>query len=470
MSLWRGSRAGALENPNVPITMNDLASLVGWSQRTAAGVAVTQDSALRQITVVACQRIIAETVATLPVGVFRRDGQLVRREPTPAWMDQPNPDLDWVELIEDLLYGCLGDGNGIAQVVRAGDRVLELYPQDPQQVTLQRGKDRRLFYRMADGTPWASESVLHVRAFRRPGSLRGISPIEKHRQALGLALAAEEFGAAFFGNSATANGVIETAAKLTREQAQILVDTFMRQHGGLAQAHKPGVLTEGATWKQVTIPPEHAQFIQTQQFSVSQIARMYRVAPHLVGDVERSTSWGTGIEEQNIAFVVYTLLPWIVRLERVLTRLHRPPAYPGGVIPLDAPYVKFNVEGLLRGSLKTRYEAYAIGRQWGWESANSVLALEDREPIDGGDTYLSPLNMIDAKDTDTRPLRDRAQAAYFLGHAQPPLIAAQLAGFELTDTQVADIEAFEPPHPAATPPADPSVPPDDSTTPGTETP
>ena len=142
------------------------------------------------------------------------------------------------------------------------------------------------------------------------------------------------------------------------------------------------MLSDGAKWHQLSIAPDEAQFIETRRFQLNEIARLYRVPPHLIADVDRSTSWGTGIEEQSIGFVVYTLRPWIVRLERALSEL----------IPGNG-YVRFNVEGLLRGDTKSRYEAYAVARQWGWLSVNDIRDLEDLDPVTGGDTYLSPLNM-----------------------------------------------------------------------------
>jgi HK97 family phage portal protein len=443
--LLPGSERRSLENPNVAISANELASLLDMTVRTASGVVVNQESATRQISVTACQRIIAETISALPLGLYVKHGKTVERLPLPRWADLANPDLEGPDLVEDFIYSLLSDGNAFTQIVRdRRDDVVELYPLIPNQTQVDRLSTRepvKYTWFDLDGRSHvdygpSGRDILHIRAFRRPGTLRGLSPIERHRQAIGTGLATEEFGATFFGNGAQAGGHIEHPGKMSRQAAQVLVETWMRDHGGLRRAHKPGVLTEGMTWKQTQIPPEHAQFLDTQKFTVAQIARMYRVPPHLIGDVERSTSWGTGIEEQNIAFLKFTLLCWIIRVERALTTLVRPTRDP------DGPYFKFTVDSILRGSLKERYEAYAIARQWGWESANSVRHLEEAEPIEGGDTYLAPLNMMDAADISVRPLRDRAQAAYYLGqlHNMPAEVAAQLANFELTDEQLTAID------------------------------
>ena len=454
-------RRSTLENPATPLTADQLASFLGLSGRTAAGVVVNTTTATRHITVAACQRLIAETIATLPVGLYNTDSDgKTRQLPDPRWLNQPNPDIDRIELLEDLLYGLLGDGNGFSQLTFKAGEVWEIYPQLPEQVDLKRPNPAApLTYLCTNDwgqTEWASDQVLHVRAFRRPGSLRGISPIERHRQAIGLGLATEEFGAGFFGNGATASGVIETPNDMSPNQARILMDSFMAQHTGVGNAHRPGVLSNGASWRQVSIPPEHAQFLETQEFSVSQIARMYRCPPHLVGDVDKSTSWGTGIEEQNIAFVVYTLRTWITRLESAFTRLVRGPRATTG------PFIRFDVEGLLRGNIESRYKAYATGRQWGWESVNSILALEGREPIASGDVYLSPLNMISATDSAVRPARDRAQAAYFLAQAGfPPAACVELLNLDITEQQltklITDQIALTPPKPPVA--IDPNDPP-----------
>ena len=228
--------------------------------------------------------------------------------------------------------------------------------------------------------------MFHVQAFSLPGQLKGVPPLEMARNMIGAGLAGQEYGERFFAQGLGAAGVIEVPGDLTIEQARELKSDFAKANTGLRKQHLPPVLTAGAKWAQLSISPEQAQFLESRQFSVAEVARFYGVPPHMIGDVERSTSWGTGIEQQGIGFVTYTLMPWLERLEQAYTRhlLFRP----GG-------FVKFNVSGLLRADLKTRMEAHAIGRQWGWRSADEVRAFEDERPLpDGlGQSYMVPLNM-----------------------------------------------------------------------------
>lgn len=368
------------------------------SGNTYAGKRVSQTTALQLGAVHACVTLISDSVASMPIDAVQRDGQ--RRRPIdkqPAWMRQPNPDDDGFSLVEALVTSLLLDGNGYAEVIvdRLG-RVVELWPLNPRAVTAVRRNARRekvLDVQLENGRvvrdvpmyrPGGPSGVLHFRAHRQAGSLKGASPIGRAKQAIGLGLVTEEYGARFFGQGTHAGGVIELEGKANPDVVKRLKDNWEEHHSKPGKFHRPGVLSDGAKWRQLTVTPDEAQFLETRGFQVGEIARFYRTPPHMVGDVERSTSWGTGIEEQGIGFVVYTLRSWIARLEGPLSLL-----VPG----TGSTFVRFNVEGLLRGNTKGRYDAYAIARQWGWMSANDIRALEDLDPIPGGDAYIVPMNM-----------------------------------------------------------------------------
>lgn len=355
---------------------------------SAAGVQVSQDKALRLSTAWACIRMLSEDVATLPVQTFTRDGDTRREVAKPRWMVAPNAEATWVEVIQQSMTGLLTDGNAALEVVR--DRFaepVELWPLDPRTVDLRRNSAGRPEFQITPETgssytlPW--ERMLYIRGFMLPGSTKGLSPIAYARETIGLGLASEQFGARFFGQGAQPGGVIEIPAGATQEQIDQLVSNWKKHHQGLRNSHEPGVLTGGATWQSVTIPPDDAQFLETRKFSVEEVARFYRVPLHKVNQLDRSTF--SNIEQQAIEYVVDGVRPWLVRLESVFNALLRP-----GVFP------KWNVEGLLRGDTKSRYEAYQIAHGGPWMSADEIRAKEDQNPIGaarGGDVILQPLNM-----------------------------------------------------------------------------
>jgi len=229
--------------------------------------------------------------------------------------------------------------------------------------------------------------VFHIPGLRMPGSLAGVAPLELAREAVGLGLTAEEYGAAFFQNGARPDLVIQLpeGAKATEDVIKRLKVGWANRHQGAAKAHKPGVLSDGATLKEISIPPEHAQFLQTREFQREDIASWFRVPPHMVGLVSKSTSWGSGLEEQSTGFARYTLAPQIRRAELALSAI-----LPG------FQFIKWNMAGLERASLEKRYASYSVGRLGGWLSANDIRRLEDMDPIDAGDEYLVPMNMTPA--------------------------------------------------------------------------
>jgi hypothetical protein len=229
--------------------------------------------------------------------------------------------------------------------------------------------------------------VWHLRGLSSDG-LVGLSPIQLMRQAIGLGMATEEFGARFFGNDARPGGVLQHPGVLGNEAFERLQSSWETRHGGLSNSHRVAILEEGMQYSQIGIPPEDAQFLETRKFQVTEIARAFRVPPHMLADLERATF--SNIEHQSIEFVVHSIRPWLVRWEQSIQQQ----------LMLDRDrqkyFAEFVVDGLLRGDTVSRYQAYATGRQNGWLSANDIRTLENMNPVDGGDIYLVPLNMVPA--------------------------------------------------------------------------
>jgi HK97 family phage portal protein len=359
-----------------------------------SGVDVNQATALRLIAVYACVRLISDTIAALPAHAYRKQGD-ERKEVSrpPFWLEMPNIETTWFEFVERCLSSLNLDGNAFIAIT-ARDNLgfpAEFYTLHPRSVDVRREKGRTFFVwegtqelsRFSPRTPMGD--VLHIKAFN-DGGLRGLSPIDVARQAIGLGLATERYGSRFFGKgSGSMPGVIQVPQmdqKTTNDQIQAMRDAWAGAHEGIENAHKPGILTGGATWQTVSISHEDAQFLDTRKFQVSEIARLFNVPPHLIQELDTTTSWGTGIEQQSIGFVRFSLLPWLVRLETSFNQL-----LPRG------QFLKFETKGLERGDSTAQAELYAKAIQNGWLSRAQVRRLEN-EPVDDPELekYLYPSN------------------------------------------------------------------------------
>lgn len=371
---------------------------IGLGLPSTAGVRVNEESALRVTAVYACVRVIAETVASLPLPLYRRlerGKEKVTEHPLyPVLHDMPNPEMTSFTFREVLMTQLLLWGNAYAQIVRdKRGQVLELWPLLPAGMELVRDeKTKQLVYRYAEGMKtieYKAEQIFHIPGLSFDG-VKGLSPIAVAREAIGLALATEEFGSRFFGNGARPGGILEHPGVV--KDPEKLRKSWEEVYKGLQNSHKIAVLEEGMKYHEIGIPPEDAQFLETRKFQLNEICRIFRVPPHLVGDLERATF--SNIEHQSIDFVVHTIRPWLVRWEQSIVKALLLPEERKLYFP------RFNVDGLLRGDFKTRMEGYAIGRQNGWYSANDIRELEDMNPIPeeaGGDLYLVNGNMLPAK-------------------------------------------------------------------------
>lgn len=370
---------------------------------SVAGKAVTEHSAMQMTAVYACVRILSEAIAGLPLHLYRYndDGGKEKALDHPLYLllhDEPNPEMSSFVFRETLMTHLLLWGNAYAQIIRNGKgAVVALYPLMPNRMTVDRDSQGQLYYSyqmtnsdaptMPGGTVILKPSdVLHVPGLGFDG-LVGYSPIAMAKNAIGLAIATEEFGAKFFANGATPGGLLEYPG--TVKDPDRVRESWNKGFSGSQNAGKVAILEEGMKYTPISIAPEQAQFLETRKFQINEIARIFRVPPHMVGDLEKSSF--SNIEQQSLEFVKYTLDPWVVRweqsIQRTLLTAEEKKQY----------FVKFNLEGLLRGDYQSRMNGYATARQNGWMSANDIRELEnlDRIPAsDGGDLYLINGNML----------------------------------------------------------------------------
>ena len=370
---------------------------------STSGKTVTERSAMQMTAVYSCVRILAEAIAGLPLHLYtyKEDGGKEKAIGHPLYLllhDEPNPEMSSFVFRETLMTHLLLWGNAYAQIIRNGKgEVVALYPLMPNRMTVDRDSSGQLFYSyqmnnsdaptMKTGTVILKPSdVLHIPGLGFDG-LVGYSPIAMAKNAIGLAIATEEYGAKFFANGATPGGLLEYPG--TVKDPDRVRESWNKGFSGSQNAGKVAILEEGMKYTPISIAPEQAQFLETRKFQINEIARIFRVPPHMVGDLEKSSF--SNIEQQSLEFVKYTLDPWVVRWEQSLSRALFTPE------EKKKYFFKFNVEGLLRGDYQSRMNGYATARQNGWMSANDIRELEnlDRIPAEeGGDLYLINGNML----------------------------------------------------------------------------
>ena len=374
---------------------------------TTSGKTVTERTAMQMTAVYSCVRILAEAVAGLPLHLYKytENGGKEKAIDHPLYRllhDEPNPEMSSFVFRETLMTHLLLWGNAYAQVIRNGkNEVIALYPLMPNKMSVDRDSNGQLYYSYYRGSDEAirdtqntvilkPSDVLHIPGLGFDG-LVGYSPIAMAKNAIGMAIACEEFGAKFFANGAAPSGVLEHPG--TIKDPSRVRDAWQSQFGGSSNSGKVAVLEEGMKYTPISISPEQAQFLETRKFQINEIARIFRVPPHMVGDLEKSSF--SNIEQQSLEFVKYTLEPWLVRWEQAMVR--------SLISPTDKNryFIKFNVDGLLRGDYQSRMNGYATARQNGWMSANDIRELENLDlipPEAGGDLYLINGNMTKLED------------------------------------------------------------------------
>ena len=360
-----------------------------------SGKSVNARTAIQVSTVYACVRVIAETVASLPFSVFEQDktgSQKALDHPLYRILhDEPNPEMTSFVWREAMLTHLLLWGNSYSQILRAGrGSVIGLYPLLPDHMEVDRDDKGKLTYTYSttsgEQVKLRPEDVLHIPGLGFDG-IMGYSPIAVERNAVGLSIAAEEFGGKFFGNGATPSGILTHPNTVKNPKA--LRESWMEAYGGSSNANRVAILEEGMTFTRISMPNNEAQFLETRKFQVEEICRIYRVPPHMIADLEHATF--SNIEHQSIDFAVHCIRPWLVRIEQSVNRALFSEKEKGRF------YCQFNLDGLMRGSYKERMEGYSIARQNGWMTANDIRNLENQNPIpkeDGGDALLVNGNMI----------------------------------------------------------------------------
>jgi HK97 family phage portal protein len=361
---------------------------------TESGANIDQNTSMRISAFYSCVLLISDTISTLPVDSFiRRDGNRIPYRPRPAWIQKPDIDLLRSEHYQQVLVSLLLDGNAYVRIFRDGrGDVANLVCLDPTRIQVKRNPATKKIEYIIDnydsGIVPASE-MLHITEIRKPQALTGLSRVTELKDNLGLASALQSFAARFFGQGATTNGVIEYPGKLTLEQAKNLQTGFDNAHKGFKKAHKTGILDSGAKYVKTGVNPDEAQMLESQKFAIEQVARMFRIPPHMIGITSAGAMSYASVEQNNINFVVHTLRPYISKLEDAYSTL----------LPNEA-FMKFNVDGLLRGDYTTRIQGYSIGLQSGFYSVNDVRRFEDLRPVDNGDSNRVPLANINLTSTD----------------------------------------------------------------------
>ena len=374
---------------------------------STSGKRVNERTAMQMTAVYSCVRILSEAVASLPLQFYRynADGGKEKAVDHPLYFllhDEPNPEMTSFVFRETLMTHLLLWGNAYSQIIRnARGEIIALYPLMPDRMEVNRDQDGQIYYEYYLSSDDAhtmkgtsvrlqAQDVLHIQGLGFDG-LVGYSPIAMAKNAIGMAIACEEYGAKFFANGAAPSGVLEHPG--TIKDPSRVRESWQATFGGSANANKVAVLEEGMKYTPISISPNEAQFLETRKFQIDEIARIFRVPPHMVGDLEKSSF--SNIEQQSLEFVKYTLDPWVARWEQAMVRALLTPE------EKKKYFFKFNVDGLLRGDYQSRMAGYATARQNGWMSANDIRELEnlDRIPAEaGGDLYLINGNMTKLED------------------------------------------------------------------------
>lgn len=363
-------------------------------QPTQAGVTVNHESAMRATAVYASVRVLAEGVSQLPLILYRRrtDGGKDRATQHPLWRilhETPNQWQTDFEFREMMMGHVALRGNFYAwkNMVDRGARLRELIPLHPDRMEVEQQPDSSIKYRYTNNQgerfTFEQSEIFHVRGMSFDGVV-GIDPITYQRESIGHYLAAERHGSNFFGNGAHPAGALKHPKTLSDKAHHNLEESFQRNYGG-ANSGRPMVLEEGMEWQQLSISNENSQFLETYKHKRTEIASMFRVPPHMIGDMERATF--SNIEQQSLDFVIYTLLPWLRRIEKAMQRDLVPESSRGQL------FAEHLVEGLLRGDSTARKDFYTAMLQHGVLSPNEVREKENMNPRDGGDSYYFPGNM-----------------------------------------------------------------------------
>ena len=354
--------------------------------KVASGVVVNESTALQYSAVYAAIRLLSESVASLPLHTYERldvGKQRAYGHPVAGLLSTSvNPQLSSYGFRETMMGHVLTYGNGYAEIVRDGSgNPVQLLPITPDRVRVEQDTDGSVTYIVDESVHLSQVDMFHIAGLGFDG-LVGYSPITLAKQSIGLGLGSEQFGGSFFGNSARPAGVLTHPNRLSKEAKENLRDSWRSTYAGADNAGRTAILEEGVQFSSIGLSNEDAQYLETRQFQVVEIARWYGVPPHMIASLDNATF--SNIEHQGIEFVTYSLRPWLVRWEQEIRRK---------LFLTESFFSEFQVDGLLRGDTKTRYDGYRIARETGWLSVNEIRSLENLNPVEGGSTYIQPLNM-----------------------------------------------------------------------------
>jgi len=356
---------------------------------TRSGVPMNSHEATKIGVVYAALRLITDSISTLPVDSYIRRGEQRFSHPRPDWLDYPEPDrgIGRIDHFQMVLMSLLIDGNAYVRKLYNDRGVLvALKVLDPLRIEPRMGADGMIAYVWDSSRVLTHEEVLWIPDLLRPGSIKGISRVNELKEVLGISRALDDFSARYFGSGTLSSGIIEVPGDMTDEQAVRLKDQFEKNSKGLKNAHRPNILSGGAKFQRTTSDPQQSQLVESREFAVIEVARIFKIQPALLGVMQAGSMSYASVEQQHIQFVTLTLRPYISKIEEQYSRL----------LPGDA-FLKFNMEGLLRGDLASRYTAYSQGIQAGFLSINDIRALEDLPPIDSGSASVPrvPLANVD---------------------------------------------------------------------------
>jgi len=357
---------------------------------------VDREVAMKYSAVFSCVRVLSETFATCPAILYRKNKDGTRGVSTDLQVydilhNQPNDMMAPFGFKETQLISLNTGGNSVClKLVNKYNDLVGLWPLEWTKLQI-KSENGQISYKYQDGAnekTYSRSEIFHIPGLSFDG-LIGVSPIEYMASAITLGLSYEKFGVRFYQNGANASGVFSFPDVLGDVAYERLKKDLTKNYTGLANTGKPILLESGGSFNQLTIKPVDAQLLESKKFQIEDVARCYRVPLHLIQNLDKATN--NNIEHQSLEFIMYTMLPWFKRYEenanaQLLTPKERKAGY----------YIEFKMDGLLRGDMASRSAAYAAGRQWGWLSVNDIRRLENMPPVENGDIYLQPSNMIEA--------------------------------------------------------------------------
>lgn len=404
------------ENPAVPLSSVALDSVFGRLSQTDAGESATVDTAINLPIVWRCIGLISTVVAGCPIRTYKNPGKV---EVFPKLLDQGNDNMLYTqyelwELVQ--IHLCLFGNAYVLKIRGAADQIIDLRPIVPSRVTVRLDPQGNKIFEVKRFKPDGTEDVgkgpailttfevMHIPGMGYDG-MTGFAPISNMARTVGTTIAADRLAAKFYSKGTMLSGIINVKAPLANQtQADSIRNRWIQKSGGTGHAAEVAVLDAETQFTPLTIPPDQLQFLESRRWQTTEIARWFGIPPHLVGDVEKSTSWGAGIEQQNIAFVSYTINGWTKRIQQRVTR---------EIIHTNKQFCEFDLDTLLRGDMSERFEAYNLAINAGWMNRNEARGKENMEPETGLNEFLMPLNMQTIKQANqaAKTAQDTAQKA-----------------------------------------------------------